>query len=146
MNAGALASAFIILHSSVLHFLLIAIGSHGDVHPFVGLGIALHRRGHRVTIAANEHFQSLIERAGFEFVAIGTDAEFSEAKSNPDLWHWHRAAGTIMRMIAPLIRRAFQAGRTEVALDAAASLTAGVYWVRWRGEGAARSLKVVQVP
>jgi len=42
-------------------------GSHGDVDPFLGLGLALGRRGHGVTIATPEYYRTLIEDAGLAF-------------------------------------------------------------------------------
>ena len=33
-----------------LHAVLIALGSSGDVHPFIGVGRELARRGHAVTL------------------------------------------------------------------------------------------------
>ena len=63
--------------------LLIAIGSHGDVHPFVGLGLALRARGHDVTIMANGHFESLVRREGFDFVPAGTAEEYHALALRP---------------------------------------------------------------
>jgi rhamnosyltransferase subunit B len=90
-----------------LHFLLLTIGSHGDVHPFVGLGMTLRKRGHRVSLATNEHFKSLVERAELEFIQLGTDEEFRIAKSNPDIWDWKKGAATIFKMISPLVRQSY---------------------------------------
>ncbi|MGC3968663.1 MAG: glycosyltransferase [Pirellulales bacterium] len=73
--------------SSSLHILLVTIGSAGDVHPFVGLGQALRRRGHRVSILTGAYFQPLIERAGLEFVELFSAAKYREMIDNPDLWH-----------------------------------------------------------
>jgi rhamnosyltransferase subunit B len=42
-------------------------GSHGDIDPFLGLGLALGRRDHRVAIAAPEYYRTLIEGAGLAF-------------------------------------------------------------------------------
>ena len=42
-------------------------GSHGDIDPFLGLGLALGRRGHRVAIATLEYYRTLIEGAGLAF-------------------------------------------------------------------------------
>ena len=36
--------------------LVVPMGSHGDVHPFLGLGEALRERGHHVTFLLIEHF------------------------------------------------------------------------------------------
>ena len=42
-------------------------GSHGDVDPFLGLGLALQRRGHGVSIATIEYFRPIITGAGLGF-------------------------------------------------------------------------------
>jgi UDP:flavonoid glycosyltransferase YjiC (YdhE family) len=66
--------------------LLMPQGSAGDVHPFVGIGLELKRRGHHVTLATNGHFQVLADRVGLPFVEIGTAEQFDEVAKNPDLW------------------------------------------------------------
>ncbi|MFO0934921.1 MAG: glycosyltransferase [Gemmataceae bacterium] len=68
------------------HFLLLPVGSHGDVHPFVALGQGLRQRGHRVTMITSEPFRGLAERNGFEFVSTITTEEYDSFMVNPDLW------------------------------------------------------------
>jgi UDP:flavonoid glycosyltransferase YjiC (YdhE family) len=41
------------------------------VLPFIGLGSALRRRGHQVTLATNEHFKALAQADGLEFAPPG---------------------------------------------------------------------------
>ena len=53
------------------HYLLVTIGSHGDVHPFAGLGAALMRRGHRATLVTNGHFEPMARKLGLDFVELG---------------------------------------------------------------------------
>ncbi|CAG8459946.1 10774_t:CDS:10 [Cetraspora pellucida] len=53
--------------------LLLAIGSMGDVLPFINLGVGFSRRGHEVIVAANSRFKELIEKKGFEFREIKWD-------------------------------------------------------------------------
>jgi rhamnosyltransferase subunit B len=75
-----------------MHALVIAIGSHGDVHPMLGIATALRERGHRVTFVASGYFEALARGAGFaDFVGIGTADEFRKQLGNPDLWHPMRA-------------------------------------------------------
>ena len=45
-------------------------GSSGDVHPYVGLALALAARGHRPIIATSEYYRPKVERAGIEFRAV----------------------------------------------------------------------------
>src|SRR5262245_45875674 len=62
-----------------MHILLVTIGSAGDVHPFAGLGHALRRRGHRVTLVTNGYFEPLARRLDLEFEAVGTAEEYHAA-------------------------------------------------------------------
>jgi len=89
----------------VKHFLLIPVGSHGDVNPFVGLGAALKSRGHRVTVATNGYFEDLVRKEGLEFVELGSRDEFLRMVNHPDLWDPVRSAYLIYREgVVPLLR------------------------------------------
>lgn len=50
-----------------------AIGSTGDVRPLLLLGRELKARGHEITIAAFDTFQSDAEKEGFAFSALSGD-------------------------------------------------------------------------
>ena len=82
------------------HFLLVTLGSHGDVHPFVGLGRRLIQRGHRVTLATNEHFRPLAESTGLDFEPVGEEADFLALAKHPDLWHPTRGALVVAGAVA----------------------------------------------
>ncbi|SHF30262.1 glycosyltransferase [Streptoalloteichus hindustanus] len=43
---------------------ILTAGSHGDVAPYVGLGVELRAAGHHVTIAVSERFHELVTGAG----------------------------------------------------------------------------------
>src|ERR1700720_4565074 len=47
-----------------LDVLLPALGSAGDVHPMIELGIALKKRGHQATIITNALFEQQVQDAG----------------------------------------------------------------------------------
>jgi rhamnosyltransferase subunit B len=78
-----------------MNVLLVPVGSHGDVHPLVGLGRGLAARGHRVTLVTAAPFAGLAERNGFDFTPVGTEADYREAIENPDLWHPRRSLGVL---------------------------------------------------
>lgn len=84
--------------------ILTPVGSSGDVHPFVGLGLALRRRGHDVTVMTNGHFGPLVQRAGLEFVELGEAQQYYDALNNPDIWHASRGFGVVANMIMQLVR------------------------------------------
>ncbi len=90
--------------------LLLPAGSHGDVHPFVGVGLRLKQRGHDVTLACSGNFAELAQQVGLAFHEIGTADEFRTLSANPDIWHPRRAAPLIARQaILPGMSKQFAA-------------------------------------
>jgi rhamnosyltransferase subunit B len=81
-----------------VHFLLTPVGSSGDVHPYVGLGRELHRRGHSVTILTAEPHRAVVERSGVAFVPTFSEEQYHQATLNQDLFHPRRGFTTVMRL------------------------------------------------
>lgn len=108
------------------HILLMPVGSHGDVHPFVAVGRALQARGHDVTLLTSGYFEELARRAGLPFVGIGTAADFQACLDHPDMWHPTRAFRVIaefgllpwMRVAYQLVAERYVPGKTVVATSA----------------------------
>ncbi|MDB5292976.1 MAG: hypothetical protein JWL69_4217 [Phycisphaerales bacterium] len=92
-----------------MNVLLVPIGSHGDVHPFVGLGIALRARGHRVRVIVNPHFGPLVEQAGLELIPLGTADYYRQMLKNPDIWKPIKGPRTVFRSLADLNRPVYKA-------------------------------------
>jgi rhamnosyltransferase subunit B len=85
--------------------LLIPLGSHGDVHPFIGLGLALRARGHDVTLITIGYFEKLVRSAGLEFVPLPMAEDFEEGLKDPDLWNPRRGFALIVRKsVLPYLR------------------------------------------
>ena len=103
--------------------IVIGLGSAGDVHPNVGLALALRRRGHQVLLVATSIFRSLAQRAGLEFAGLGTEDEYYEAIRDPDMWHPLRSFFVVgRRLILPSVPRIYdviarlnEPGQTVVA-------------------------------
>lgn len=55
-----------------LSIVVMAVGSRGDVQPFIPIGRRLAER-HRVRIATHREFRPVVERAGLEFYPLGGD-------------------------------------------------------------------------
>jgi rhamnosyltransferase subunit B len=70
-----------------MHVILTSAGTDGDVFPYIGLGTKLRSRGHRITLVANEHYESQAAELGFSFRALFSDEETDKVLSNPDIWH-----------------------------------------------------------
>lgn len=106
-----------------MNILLAAIGTSGDVDPFVGLGRVLKQRGHQVTLIANRYFEHLVKRAELEFAPWGDAEEYKTKLNHPDFWDPQRSLSFAFReMYLPGIRPLYQEiaarnepGRTVVA-------------------------------
>ncbi len=66
-----------------MRIVILTIGTHGDVRPYVALGRGLLARGHEVLIAAPENFETFIASHGLGFGSIGED--FETLLKNPEL-------------------------------------------------------------
>ena len=51
---------------------IFALGSRGDVEPFLALALMLKSRGHDVVLAAPDDFRGMVGRYGIEFASIGS--------------------------------------------------------------------------
>src|SRR5258708_25772589 len=92
-----------------MHVILATVGTDGDVFPHIGLGIALHARGHRVTLAAPETYRARAHALGIEFCALVGVAEADRMLADPDLWHPFRSGRMMARWGGPMIRRQYEA-------------------------------------
>jgi len=66
-----------------MKLLLCAIGSHGDIHPYIALARALTSRGHEAILCVNPYYEQLVLEAGVCFVPLGERVELSQAAQTP---------------------------------------------------------------
>ena len=66
--------------------LIAALGSYGDVHPFLALGRELQGRGNEVIMIMPAMYESLTRSLGLEFAAAVTIDQFDRFSSRPELW------------------------------------------------------------
>jgi rhamnosyltransferase subunit B len=102
-----------------------AIGSAGDVHPFIGIARTLAHRGHRIVFCTHPQFAALAEQHGFAFVSIGTWDEYAQAIASPALWNPRTSFRTLWNVIAPTIRPHFDA---LAALATSDTVLVGSLW------------------
>ena len=74
-----------------LHVVMAALGTSGDMYPFLALAVSLQRRGHRVTFFGPAPHERHARLAGVPFHAVGTVEDYQEALADPDLWHPQRS-------------------------------------------------------
>ena len=92
-----------------VHAVLVALGSSGDVHPFVGLGRELVRRGHDVTVVAAGWFREVVGRAGLRFVDPLPELDFAESVDDERLWHPLHGARLVLDLMGrPLLEPVYR--------------------------------------
>lgn len=97
-----------------MRVLIAAVGSHGDVLPFIGLAKAFQARGHEVRLYTNPHFQPMVQGAGIDLVPVSTTELFESFLANPDALHSLRG----MRLIGGGLAEALPELYAAMARDA----------------------------
>jgi sterol 3beta-glucosyltransferase len=78
---------------------ILALGSRGDVQPYVALGRGLHDAGYRVQIVTYESFRSVVTAQGLDFFPVPGDAQaLTQIAAQAGLNHT-RNPFTLMRAI-----------------------------------------------
>jgi UDP:flavonoid glycosyltransferase YjiC (YdhE family) len=101
------------------HFLLTTLGSLGDLHPYIAVGLGLRRRGHAVTIATSEVYRQKIEGEGLRFHPMHPDLGI--LMDNPEVLRRvvHPRTGTeyvFRKLILPWLEQSFE-DTLEAACD-----------------------------
>ena len=95
--------------------LVASVGSAGDVHPFLGVALALRDRGHSVSFATNTYFAPLLERVGMPLLPVGTAEQFDRATSHPGLWSQFRGFGVLASIVRYSTPAVYQHVKREAA-------------------------------
>lgn len=79
------------------HFVVVAMGSAGDMYPFMSLAQAWRRLGRRVTFMGPAFHAEMVQQAGLAFVAIGTREDYLNAIGDPDIWHHRKGFAALFK-------------------------------------------------
>jgi UDP:flavonoid glycosyltransferase YjiC (YdhE family) len=93
---------------SLMHVILVSVGTDGDIFPYVGLGAKLRARGHRVTLTASAQYESLASAYGIDFHPLVSAEENDELFSHPDFWSPLKNAPLMARWGVRFIRRQYE--------------------------------------
>ncbi len=91
------------------HVVLTPVGSAGDVNPFLMLGGALRRRGHRVTLISSAAFGAVASAAGLEFEPLGSADEYEQLIRDPALWDPRQGPKVVFGAVAESLRAGYAA-------------------------------------
>ena len=110
-----------------MRVLLPTLGSSGDVHPVIALGLALQARGHQATVITNEFFEEQIRNTGLGFLAMGTVAEAEKILADPRLWDNAKAFECIAQTVMiPNIRRLYRLIEQHADLSRTVVVASGI--------------------
>lgn len=91
------------------HIVLTCWGSHGDVDPFIGLALALQRRGHTSTLATLEYYRRLVTEAGLGFRPIRPRIDPTQTDLVARIMDRRRGSEFLLRdILFPAIREMFE--------------------------------------
>ena len=92
-----------------MNIVVAALGSAGDVHPFLGIAIELEKRGHEVTVLTSSYFEQLVARVGLRFSPIGSRAQYERIMHSRDMWRPGKGfAVFVEHMIVPAMRPTYE--------------------------------------
>jgi rhamnosyltransferase subunit B len=80
------------------HFVVVTIGSAGDLFPFMRVALALREAGHRVSMLGPVQHAPFVEPAGLAFHGLPADEAVLD---HPDLWHPTRGLAVVWRATRP---------------------------------------------
>ncbi|MBI5964028.1 MAG: glycosyltransferase family 1 protein [Chloroflexi bacterium] len=84
---------------------IIALGSRGDVQPYIALGRGLKKAGHAVRLIATQDFETLVKSHGLEFWSIrGNSQESIEGRE----WREVSEKGNLIVIMSQLIKHALR--------------------------------------
>src|SRR4028119_1248380 len=61
---------------------ILALGTRGDVQPYVALGVGLKEAGHEVTLVTGKGFEAMVSGQGLRYVAL--DVDLLELAQSPE--------------------------------------------------------------
>lgn len=109
---------------------LVTVGSLGDLHPFIAVGLALRARGARVIVACAEEYRAKVERAGLAFRAVRPSFDDIQNDTGMDREQITRAVLSrsdflLRRVIMPHVRASYE-DMLDILADADGMLTSSL--------------------
>jgi UDP:flavonoid glycosyltransferase YjiC (YdhE family) len=98
-----------------MRFLIASVGSNGDIHPYMGVGMALAERGHQIGFLAQPYFERMIREAGFSYFQMGEPFEMSDLAKHPEMMSpWFGTVHILRGLIFPQIGAAVAAAESAI--------------------------------
>ena len=87
---------------------LTSFGSFGDVNPYIGLGLALERRGHTAVLAMPPVYREMVEATGLGFRGVRPDLPVDDHRLTRRIMDPRRGTEVLFtELILPALRDSF---------------------------------------
>ncbi|MDT9002372.1 glycosyltransferase [Paucibacter sp. APW11] len=90
------------------HYLILTVGTTGDLHPMLSLAQALQAMGRPVTVLSHSIHGPRVAQLGLPFVGLGREEDYEALLRNPDIWDARKS-------FAALMGSGYREGLTELA-------------------------------
>jgi rhamnosyltransferase subunit B len=87
------------------HYLVITVGTLGDIHPFLHLARTLQSLGKQVTFITNTYHARRVEAAKIPVIGLGTHEEYLQVIANPQLWQPDKAFNALFANYGEQLRQ-----------------------------------------
>lgn len=87
--------------------LFTALGSYGDLYPYLAVGVCLRKFGHGVTVATSEAFRAKVEAQGLNFFPLRPDISLENREMMAYLFHQRHGTERVLREIAVRVRETY---------------------------------------
>jgi rhamnosyltransferase subunit B len=84
----------------LVRYLVVTLGSAGDLHPLLALARSLQLRGHDVEVMSNAPYERAVRAEGLAFTPLCSMRDHERTATHPDLWHPMRGFGVLWRHLA----------------------------------------------
>jgi len=125
-----------------VHIVILAIGTLGDVRPYIALGVGLKKYGYSVNIATHPSFHQFVTEHGLEFSAISYSQELM---TGADMLKLVDAGGNFpnwMRQLVNLIDSTLEIYQKDCLLACQGAETIIYSPFGWAGYHIAESLNI----
>lgn len=88
-----------------MRYVLVTLGSAGDLHPFLAIARELKKRGSEVLLLSQSAHEAEVAHEGVAFASIASQRDHERTQNHPDLWHPIRGFGVLWRhLVVPAAR------------------------------------------
>jgi rhamnosyltransferase subunit B len=96
------------------HYIVVCIGTTGDIHPFLRIAKTFQALGRKVTFIANTFHAKLLEGSGLRFVGLGSIEDYLRVVQNPNIWDERKGFATLLANYGELLEQIDVAIRSVV--------------------------------